>query len=196
MSTCSLRALVALFGALSILACSSKSDPPSAAPSAFVGAGSPDCPQTDPGAGGACAKADLRCEYGGDFNPACNIIRACGQGNWGTVTFNGVNDPTCPTPTVPTEPPNPAECPASAPRTSDACAAALSCNYADTKCTCENKFWNCSTGKQFCKTPRPRLGTPCNANDECVIQLLGDCDKMVLTCSREGTWTSSKAICL
>jgi hypothetical protein len=183
--------------ALSIAACSGNDkDPASDAAGAFVGAGAPDCPRTDPGVGAPCANDGLRCEYGADFNPACNTWLTCAQGGWRTTTLNGVRDPVCPTTTAPTAPPNPAECPASAPRTSDACPAALACNYEDTSCSCSKGFWNCDKSRLFCKTPRPRIGTPCNAFDECVIAMLGPCDRIVLTCGRESTWTASKSICL
>jgi hypothetical protein len=191
------RSLAFLFLALSMSACAStNAEPASSAPTEFVGAGAPECPPSDPGADQPCSKDKLACEFGGDFNPACNILRNCSRGAWSTTTLNGVENPTCPTPTAPTTPPNPAECPASAPRTSDACTVALACNYGDTTCTCSKQFWNCSKGRQFCKTPRPRVGTPCSASDQCTIQLLGECDRIVLTCSRDGTWVGSKLTCL
>jgi hypothetical protein len=178
-----------------VAACSSDPEPASGAPNAFLGAVAAECPSTDPGIGVPCPKEDVRCEYGGDFHPACNIQRVCAEGAWRNYTFNGVKDPPCGA-AVPTEPPNVAECPATLPSSDDACATAATCNYDTKQCACQSGRWSCSTGKQFCKAPRPRLGTPCNPSDECVIEIKGPCERFVLDCGRENTWTGSKAICL
>lgn len=175
---------------------SEKSEPKGNAAGEFVGAGAPDCPGTEPSVGSACAKESVACEYGGDFNPACNSWFTCAQGGWRTTTLNGVKNPTCPTASAPKAEPNAAACPASAPRTSDACGSALECTYADTSCTCANGYWNCSASRLFCEAPRPRIGTPCKPFDECVIQITTPCDRIVLTCGRENTWVASKSICL
>jgi hypothetical protein len=178
-----------------LVACTSTPAPASGAANEFLGPGASECPPTDPGVGQPCSKEDARCEYGGDFHPACNIQRICADGAWRNYTFNGVKDQACGA-GAPTEPPNPPECPATLPSSDATCAAGPACNYDAKQCTCVSGHWSCSTGKQYCKAPRPRIGTPCKAGDECVIEIKGPCERFVLECGRENTWTGSKAICL
>jgi hypothetical protein len=182
--------------ALTMLACSSNEETPQTdAAGTFVGAGAPECPATDPGVDAPCSKENLRCEYGDDFNPACNTWLTCANGGFRSTTLNGVKDPTCPTENV-TAPPNPPSCPPSAPKTDDPCTGSFECFYPETSCYCsENGRYLCDEKRLFCKTPRPRIGTPCTPFDECVIQIAGPCDRILMTCSQDKVWVASKAIC-
>jgi hypothetical protein len=131
----------------------------------------------------------------GDFHPACNIQRVCAEGAWRNYIFNGVKGQACGA-AAPTQPANPPECPATLPSSEASCTPGPTCNYDAKQCTCGSGRWSCSTGKQYCKAPRPRIGTPCNTGDECLIEIKGPCDRFVLDCGREKTWTGSKSICL
>ena len=101
----------------------------------------PACPDTDPGDRNACSKDGLLCEYGGDFNPLCNIVRLCSGTRWGTTTTYA-NRPECPS-TPPAVQPNPSECaatratvPAFEACTKAADAAGTTCSYEGASCTC------------------------------------------------------------
>jgi hypothetical protein len=139
--------------ALSVNACSGKtvqeSAPPAGAGSA-AGAGASDsrvsaqndpaCPAADPGESAECTKDGVVCEYGNDFNPVCNAVRACSGGRWWSAASFG-DASNCPAPVV--SAPNPPACPAtraSVPErracTPSAYGSDPTCSYGATSCTC------------------------------------------------------------
>ena len=154
------------------------------------GTHSPGCPASQPALRSACATDDLSCEYGDDFNPACNTQLHCGGGTWNTANYGG-GGRGCPTSGPPKDlppPPNGAGCPTTVP--SGACSGTASCHYGsslETECDCgpvcqsypvghcedAGVDWRCGpTPKKttICPVPRPRLGEACTKEgDSCRV---------------------------
>jgi hypothetical protein len=192
-----------------------------AASDAVVGPAAPDCPATEPANGDHCSSDGLLCEYGSDYSPLCNALFVCGVDTWGApILYN--NTPMCPT-APPVAPANPAECYATRADVpaGQACSTPVSCSYDGSQCTCgvycpsvpvqfppcdpdagvtqpccdtTKVTWNCFDGPQYCRTPRPRLGTPCTAGDSCAIDAPDVCAQTVLTCSM-GVWEVAPTGC-
>jgi len=139
-----------------------------------IGALVRDCPAAPPPTGASCSHGALDCEYGADWNPACNTLARCWRGGPldGTWQVQGPGVPTtpCPTPTA-----RPAACPAEPPAPAAGCAAAsLLCTYPAVTCLCYERTssgsppvttrqWEC-TGHPGagCPEPRPRIGSACS----------------------------------
>lgn len=231
MRTAFVLAIVTLVAsATAIGACSGKTDEGS--PSSNDGgsktpsgtANHPDCPASDPGDGAACKKDGLVCEYGDDFDPRCNQLRACSGGRFGTPILYTGGTKTCGAP-PPTVPPNPAACPASKDAITEdqACSPKdTKCNFAGARCWCgafcptapvaqppcnpdagvttnccdtSRSEWHCFEGPAFCGAQRPRVGSPCTTEGEsCAISEAAECGQTTLACQR-GEWTIPNNSC-
>ncbi len=121
------------------------------------------CPEYSPFAGESCTVEKLECEYGGQFDPKCNLVARCTSGKWTTIAPSGA----CPgTPSV---------CPSSpfGPERGRPCPVdGAVCTYVDGVCDCQresagstNLVWACATFT--CKGPRPWLGCTCNNSLVC-----------------------------
>jgi len=173
------------------------------------GTHSPGCPDKEPALNEACKGNALACEYGDDFNPACNRLLSCSGGAWSVQSAGGL--PECPSNGPPKDPPPPAnaaECPTSLP--SGACAGTLSCRYGaslETLCACGpicssypvarcedgGIDWRCGPAPKnstICPVPRPRLGEACAKDGEsCRVgpARAEACEESSIVC-RSGTW--------
>jgi hypothetical protein len=155
------------------------------------GIGGGGCPASLPTAGAACAPSGVRCEYGNDPNPQCNVVVTCqGSAGW-SAPPPGVH---C----------TPGTCPASyadVPQGKDCTPQGLDCAYPQGQCNCAgtlpvsgpNPVWQCSTPASGCPEPRPREGSPCtSAGQTCDY---GACTGGVeLQCS-DGYWQVSVVPC-
>lgn len=186
-----------------------------------LGVRSGDCPAALPAQGTACTKNDLLCEYGDDYNPLCNTVLVCSSGRWASpIYFSGPAK--CPS-VPPTVPPNPSNC-AATPEAlpTGTCSSASNCNYDGAQCSCgvhcpnypirqrdcdpdagvttsccdtSKVTWGCFDGPHYCKTPRPRVGSPCTTEKEsCAIDAPVECGQTVIECNK-GVWNLMNASC-
>jgi hypothetical protein len=179
----------------------------------------PDCPPAS--IEGACSKEGLLCEYGSDYNAACNTIRICSGGSWASpISFGGPTK--CPG-SVPSLPPNPAEC---APNREGivagaSCTTKTTCNYDGAQCSCgvfcpsfpirmrdcdadagittsccdtTKVAWYCFDGPKYCASTRPRIGTPCAAGESCAFEVPTECGQSRMEC-RSGVWQLANTSC-
>lgn len=117
------------------------------------------CPYVLPKGGDACPANGLECEYGGQFDPKCNIVARCVTDRWTIVSPSGA----CPGVAT--------GCPSSpfGPERGRPCApAGAVCTYVDGICDCQREsagttatVWACTAFT--CKGPRPRLGCTCTS---------------------------------
>jgi hypothetical protein len=133
-----------------------------------------DCPAAAPSTGSTCSDRALDCEYGSDWNPACNTVAQCWRGGpldgtWQVQAPAGAATP-CPTPTVLA-----AGCPQAAPAPASSCdAVGVLCPYPAGTCLCHEttssasppvttRQWAC-TGPPGagCPSLRPRIGSACS----------------------------------
>lgn len=175
------------------------------------GTHSPGCPESQPSLGSPCSVDDASCEYGDDFNPACNTQLHCGGGKWNGALLRGDTDRTCPSGGPPKDPPPPAngkECPASKP--SGACTGNVTCRYGDAledECACgpicrlypvqycedAGADWRCAPAPKnttICPVPRPRIGDPCSEDGRsCRVGPAHEesCEESSISC-RSGRW--------
>lgn len=163
----------------------------------------PWCPQTLPEAGAPCQPTRLStpsvyaaCEYGD--NPHCTSVAMCASHDDGKTFLWGVNspDPSCAG--------NGPSCPAELHAGTAGCPVSATCTYATGRCFCiacvsssgpcgSNQCvdqdggtqWSCDAWQQpsGCPTPRPLLGTSCNAAG----QMCGGFPDPVMQCA-EGYW--------
>lgn len=171
---------------------------------------------------GACSTEGLLCEYGSDYNAACNTIRVCSGGRWASpITFGGAAK--CPG-SVPTSPPNPTSCaatrggvPAGA-----SCSERITCAYDGSTCSCgvfcpsypirmpdcnpdagvttsccdtTKVAWHCFDGPKYCSSSRPRIGTACTKEGEsCAFEEAVECGQSRMEC-RGGVWQLANTGC-
>jgi hypothetical protein len=176
-----LRAVTSLcvvFVGTGVSACSSTVDEP---------AWSTVCPQTEPSAGTPCSTGGTVCEYPNgalQFDPACSSIVKCTDvgledapnTTWVSVQFGlfGVGSMCQP------DGPNPSSCPATFAELANGADAgsASFCLYSNGACSdgysCNTPAdlpgpanWYCTAASATCPFPRPRLGSPCTANQGC-----------------------------
>jgi len=129
-----------------------------------------DCPSVPPADGSACSHPRLDCEYGNDWDPACNTVAQCWtQGYW-QVTGPSQDPKLCPTPTGLGP-----QCPASPPSSgSQTCAPdGTVCVYPAGLCACSeysgpgsadasaSYLWTCASPDPACPVVRPRIGSAC-----------------------------------
>jgi hypothetical protein len=220
-------------------ACSGKTATTTSAPSASSGGTSSGssgnatvgCPDTAPwtrttasGPKNPCSKEGQICEYGTDFDPRCNTLVQCTDGEWGVpILYGGGSSPPKCGSSGPPVSNNPADCPASAPPNDLACASTSTCGYDGATCACGHycpsypiepppcdpdagrttnccdrsgpTTWHCFGGPTYCPSPRPHVGDPCtNEGDSCAISPPAECDELTLTC-RSGTWQMPNTTC-
>jgi hypothetical protein len=48
------------------------------------------CPEYSPFAGESCTVENLECEYGGQFDPKCNLVGRCLSGKWTVINPSGI----------------------------------------------------------------------------------------------------------
>jgi hypothetical protein len=126
------------------------------------------CPTSPPTGGAACSTPAV-CEYGTSPNRACNIVATCTGSTWtlsAPANCNTKNPPKCPSTY------------ASVPR-GQSCSDGFptDCVYPEGLCSCTvaagpvpldasaSATWICDApGNPKCPSPRPKLGTACNAN--------------------------------
>lgn len=121
------------------------------------------CPEYSPFAGESCTVENLECEYGGQFDPKCNLVGRCVSGKWTMINPSGIcpgASPSCPS--SPFGPERGRACPLEG----------AVCTYVDGVCGCQresagstNVVWACATFT--CKGPRPWLGCSCNNSLVC-----------------------------
>jgi len=152
----------------------------------------PACPTSAPSSQASCsAPSTLTCEYGTNPDPDCDQLWQCVGGKWSEQT-----GPACPA--LPS-------CPATPPSDASSCSAAqLACPYAASTCLCTDDpgglataggpVWDCTPITAGCPSPRPDLGTPCNASSTLDCDY-GQCSGGVgLTCV-DGTWQLAEVAC-
>jgi hypothetical protein len=222
-----MRTLAPLVLVLALAACGGKtavdaSNTNDSGPSADTGPGplAPGCPAAS--TEGPCSKEGLLCEYGTDYNAACNTIRICSGGRWASpITFGGAGK--CPG-SVPTVPPNPASCAATRPAVpaGDSCSNKITCAYDGSICSCgvfcpnypirmpdcnpdagvttsccdtTKVAWHCFDGPKYCATSRPRIGTACVTDGEsCAFEEAVECGQSRMEC-RGGVWQIANTSC-
>lgn len=156
------------------------------------------CPATVPwtrttanGPSNPCPTVGQVCEYGTDFDPGCNTVLRCDDGEWAVPILPNVPGPKCGSSAPPAPAPNAASCPATRAGISDdqSCSASSTCSYDGAICSCGDfcptvpvgqrpcdpdagittnccdtskpPTWHCFDGPPSCATPRPHLGDPC-----------------------------------
>jgi len=180
----------------------------------------PGCPAAS--TEGPCSKEGVLCEYGGDYNAACNTIRVCSGGRWASpITFGGTAK--CPG-VMPTVRPNPTSC---APtrgtvNVGTSCSEKLTCAYDGSTCSCgvfcpnypirmpdcdpdagvttsccdtTKVAWHCFDGPKYCAASRPRIGTACAVDGEsCAFEEAVECGQSRMEC-RAGVWQLANTSC-
>lgn len=162
-----------------------------------AGGGSASCPAAVPASGAACIATGARCEYGGDPDPQCNVLRECSATGAWTARSEG---PSCPTPPASSD----ARCPRSY-GASDVCGAlGTRCGYPEGRCACVDTQVDAGTSRRWacdaptstsCPRPRPRLGTSCAREGQtcnygaCVL------DGGVQIVCQESTWRLASFSC-
>jgi hypothetical protein len=129
------------------------------------------CPAQAPAQGSACAQRALDCEYGTDWNPACNTVAQCWRGGPLDGTWQ-LQSPSkaayCPTPTTLA-----AGCPAASMDGQTCNASGALCQYGTALCGCfdftssaqdasVSSHWVCTHPPAAgCPAMRPRVGSAC-----------------------------------
>jgi len=171
-------ARLCIFFVPSVLACSSRVEVPD---------WSTVCPSTEPTAGTPCSSEGTVCEYPHgalQFDPGCSSIVRCTDIGLDAPKTTWVGEPiglsgigaTCQP-----DGPNPPSCPATFKELANGAdtGSASFCLYSDGACNYGNSCnapadlpgavsWYCVGASATCPFPRPRLGSPCTADQGCV----------------------------
>lgn len=147
------------------------------------------CPATLPGAGGACARVGLVCEYGSDPDPGCNQLETCETNGWSKPAAGRCVTGVCPAHY------------GDVPVGKDCTAPGLDCAYLEGQCDCAGTapvsgptpVWQCATPQPGCPEPRPRLGSACSRPGlSCDY---GACTGGVDVQCSDGVWKEEPTIC-
>ena len=141
---------------------------------ADLDAGGPACPTAAPSQGSACGPQGLACEYGTATTLECDTTATCNGGRW-EVALPTMTQSLCQSGPA-------ADCPASmsaVPVGQHCDTYPTICDYPQGRCACTVRqsptvydasaqaTWICPSPNSGCPLPRPRLGSPCTAADEC-----------------------------
>lgn len=147
------------------------------------------CPPSAPS--GACSDDGLECEYGSNPSPDCNLLFRCTGGTW--ADLNGGNG--CPPQSA---------CPgtyASVPVGQTCSPEGVACGYTEGTCTCahgspvqQSATWHCFPAQAGCPSPRPNLGTPCEAPASTTCNY-GACNDGVALQCQGGVWREVETPC-
>jgi hypothetical protein len=152
------------------------------------------CPVVAPNDGSVCPKVGLQCEYGTSPDLACNQLATCQTTGWVYQAATKCPVSTCPL-TYEAITPGGACTPADA-----------TCAYPHGTCVCSSGSglirivdgsiavdWACFPATMSCRSPRPRIGDPCN--DDKRTCDYGACGGGIALQCTDGLWQEAFVAC-